>query len=74
MTLEENNKLKDVIRERLRELRPENCEYCGGYHELFLSRDGMSISSTAKCCHDILREANKVIRETRKEFGGPAFQ
>lgn len=31
MIFGENKKIKSVIRKRLVELHPENCEYCGGF-------------------------------------------
>lgn len=74
MDNEENIIIKDVIRERIRGLHPENCEYCGGYHVLILSRDGCHIDASNACCDEMLRQANKIIRETRKKYGDPYFQ
>ena len=74
MTREDNNKICTIIRQRLKDLHPENCEYCGGYHELVLSRSGISIIALNMCCDEILRQANRIIRETRKECGDPYYQ
>ena len=73
MKREENEHIKNVIRKRICNLHPENCEYCGGCHVLHLSRDGCHIEALNICCDEILRQANKIIRETRKEFGDPYF-
>lgn len=69
MTFEENEKLKVVIRKRLAELHPENCEYCGGFHQLHLLTDGLTIECSPYTCYDLLRRANAIVRETHEEFG-----
>ena len=60
MTFGENEKIKSVIRKRLVELHPENCEYCGGFHQMRLSRDGMTIVSSNGICSELLVRANKI--------------
>lgn len=67
MTFEEKEKIKSVIRKRLVELHPENCEYCGGFHQMRLSRDGMTIVSSSGICSELLVRANKIIWDTRAE-------
>lgn len=74
MTFEENEKIKSVIRKRLVELHPENCEYCGGFHQMRLSRDGMTIVSSNGICSELLVRANKIIRDTRAENGDPYYK
>ena len=73
MTLKENEELTKIIRERLANLHPENCEYCGGFHQLRIQKDGMTIVSSCGTCSEILRRAHEIIRETRKEYGDPYF-
>ena len=74
MTFKENEELKAAIRKRLADLHTEDCRYCGGYHELILSRDGMSIYAANVCCDEMMRQAHKIIRDVRKEYGDPYFQ
>lgn len=75
MTFEENEKIKATIRKRFKEeLQLENCDYCGGFHQLKLMRDGMTIKVSNGTCPELIRHANKIIRDTRIEYGDLYYQ
>ena len=74
MTKEDNEKVKGIIRKRLAELNTENCKYCGGFHQVRLLHDGMTIKTDDMCCNKMKEQANQIIRETRKEYGDLYFQ
>ena len=50
------------LRERLRQLRPEDCPYCGAWHRIRVSRSGYPLPD-AGCCDDMIREVMRLERE-----------
>ena len=73
MDREENERVKAEIRKRLKELHPENCKHCGGFHNIRLSYNGTTLIFNG-CCERMAIEANEVLRNTRKEMGDEYYQ
>lgn len=59
---------KLIVNKRIREeLHPDNCDYCGGIHSLRCI--GTAIQCDALCCDDLVRNANRIMREEMKRYG-----
>lgn len=69
MTFEENEIIKADIRKQFEEkLHPERCDCCGGFHQIKLMKDGMTVEASKGTCSELMCRANEIIRETRKKY------
>lgn len=62
MELKDANNRMTELRQRIAQLHPENCPYCGGYHRIRVTRDGMPMPENL-CCDDMMREILRLERE-----------
>ena len=59
------------LRRKIKQLHPEDCPFCGGYHEIRLTRTGQPVANTP-CCDGMMREVLKLEREVfgcDRDFG-----
>lgn len=66
ITHEEAMAKRAELRQKIKQLHPEDCPFCGGYHEIRLTRTGQPIANSP-CCDDMMREVLKLEHEV---FGG----
>ena len=58
---------KLIVNKRIREeLHPEDCVYCGGIHSLRCI--GTAIQCDSLCCKDLVRDANRIMREEMERY------
>lgn len=69
MTRNQFDLARSEINRRIKlELHPDNCDYCGGSHDIRVSRGGFFIECSNNCCGELLRNANSIMNNVRKKY------
>jgi len=58
---------KALIKE-INKLNPQNCEFCGGFHSIRVSRVGTSPIFENFCCDEMVIRVNEIERRLVKEY------